>query len=83
MAVRYAFEKKELSHQKPSSNIHWVRYDSDTQRMRIRFHSGSLYEYERVELDLFLRMRVANSLGRFFHREIRRFPSKYPYRRLS
>ena len=54
-----------------SSNIKAVGYDEITQKMRVEFFSGGLYEYDKVPRNTFLAFMKAESLGKYFHKNIR------------
>ena len=56
---------------KNSSNIQQVSYDPATQRMTIAFTTGGTYEYSGVQPDKFLAMQSAESVGGYFHRQVK------------
>ena len=64
----------------PSSVIRDWTYDGDTQRLRITFTSGEVYDYEAVPPEIDQGLRGAQSKGRFFSRHIR---DRFVYRRVT
>jgi hypothetical protein len=71
-----------------SSQIAEVGYDTGTGTLGIRFHPGkrspaSEYTYDNVSADLHRSLVTAESVGSFFAQNIKPFPDKYPYRKVS
>lgn len=72
-----------------SSQIAAIGYDSSTQQMDIEFVNrspdkpASVYRYQNVTPDDLLEFKTADSLGSYFKREIKPFPDRYPYRKLT
>lgn len=62
-----------------SSQIGAVGYDAETNTLRIRFKSGSTYEYAGVPSDIYDDLLTAESFGRFFGANIK---GKFEYERL-
>ncbi len=62
-----------------SSEIDAVAYDSAGKRLRIRFRSGAIYEYDGVPSVVYEELLAAPSKGRYFSEYIR---PDYPYRRV-
>lgn len=54
-----------------SDAISAIGYDADTQRMRVRFTSGSAYDFCRVPLDMYERFMQSSSKGTFYNDRIR------------
>lgn len=54
-----------------SSNLDSVGYDPQTQTLRIRFHSGGLYDYHNVPQSIYEQLMTANSKGKYHHRFIK------------
>ena len=53
-----------------SKAIHSIGYDSDTQKMKIRFKRNKTYDFSRVPEELFLKFLSAKSKGKFYHDHI-------------
>jgi hypothetical protein len=66
-----------------SSNIEAIKYTRTTQKLRIEFKSGSIYEYDYVTEALYNRLLSASSVGSFFYWNIREKPGKHPYSQIS
>ena len=62
-----------------SSNLAEVGYDPATMTLRIRFHSGGVYEYFDVPESVYCGLMQAESHGKFFHAHIR---NSYRYAKL-
>lgn len=62
-----------------SSNVASVAYDAAARRLRVRFLSGSAYEYEDVGPGVARRLLRAKSVGEYFHARIR---GQFDYRKL-
>jgi hypothetical protein len=58
-------------HKVKSSNIESIGYDEGTHRMRVKFSSGTLYEYEGVSKENYQKLRDAESVGSHFAKHIR------------
>ena len=54
-----------------SSNLSRIRYDEDTCTLEIEFHSGRVYQYFDVPLQIFEELRDADSHGKFFNAQIK------------
>jgi len=54
-----------------SSNLKAIGYDSETKRLRVQFSSGGIYEYTDVAGDVADEFMMAESAGKFFHKNIR------------
>ena len=63
-----------------SSNLHSARYERDESLLRVRFKSGSVYQYEGVTEDVFDSLCDAASSGSYFARKIR---EHYPTEKLD
>lgn len=50
-----------------SSMINSFAYDSDTKELTVIFKNGREYVYEDVELDVYLAMENAPSVGKYFN----------------
>ena len=54
-----------------SSNIDAAGWDGTTHTLRVRFHSGSEYEYAEVPAEVYQEFRAAHSPGSFFASRIK------------
>ncbi|ARL61649.1 KTSC domain-containing protein [Burkholderia pseudomallei] len=63
-----------------SSNIASVGYDETSQTMEVEFHSGAVYQYYNVGLELYEQMMQASSKGQFLHAYVK---NAYPYSRVG
>ena len=60
-----------------SSNIDSVGYDTTTRKLRIAFKKGTVHDYIDVAPELFNDLMDADSVGKFFHVNVRnKFKSK-------
>ncbi|MFB5946487.1 KTSC domain-containing protein [Albibacterium profundi] len=64
----------------PSSVIDTISYDQSNAILKIRFQSGSVYEYMDVKKETYDAMRAAFSKGTFFNRHIK---DKYEFSRIE
>jgi hypothetical protein len=64
-----------------SSQIHSVGHKSG--KLYVKFHKGSIYEYDGVKEEQYQAMLAAESTGKFFNSEIRANPKKHPFRKLT
>lgn len=63
-----------------SSNIRCVGYDTPTNTLFIRFHSGESYSYAKVPEEVFATLVSAESVGQTFHKLIK---GKFEFRHLD
>ncbi len=54
-----------------SSNINSVGYDTKTRKLRIKFNNKTVHDYIDVAPELFNDLMDADSIGKFFHANIR------------
>ena len=66
-----------------SSNLKSVGYDVDTQILEIEFHDGRIYQYSDVPEYEYERLMTARSHGKYFAKEIKKYPGRYPYVRVK
>ena len=64
-----------------SSNIAAVGYDKEAEELEVHFHSGAVYRYENVEVDLLEELVSAPSVGRTFNERVK--GGGYPFRQVS
>lgn len=54
-----------------SSNIRSLGYDFNTSTLEIEFHSGAVWQYFDVPESVYYNMRNSDSLGKYFHANIK------------
>lgn len=54
-----------------STLIRAIGHDPETRTLRVQFQDGALWQYAEVDSEKFDRLRNADSVGRFFHTEIK------------
>ena len=74
-------KKKDLvKHIVDSTNLEWVSYDEDEEKLYVQFRSGGLYEYDNVPQKIFDGLLKAGSHGRYHAVKIK---WQYPYKKLN
>lgn len=63
-----------------SSNLKSAKYDTTSKELTITFNNGSIYVYSDVPWEIFTKMRMSESQGKFFNLNIAK---KYNYKKLS
>lgn len=63
-----------------SSNIMASTYDRESKNLNVTFKGGRKYVYENVPMHIFTKMRLAESQGKYFNREISR---KFRYKEIK
>ena len=66
-----------------SRNIKSIGYDGVNRILEVEFHNNRVYQYSNVPPSLYSGLLHADSHGKFFAREIRAYPERFPYVRLS
>ena len=64
-----------------SSNILKTTYFPKQNRLYVSFNRGGVYSYENVDNEKYEEFKDAESQGKYFIKEIKNDPSKYPYRK--
>jgi hypothetical protein len=59
--------------QSPSSNIAAIGYDATTATLRVQFRSQGVWDYKDVPEDRWEALKAAESHGKHFHAEIKRY----------
>ena len=54
-----------------SSNIAAVGYDAETKTLEVEFKNGGVFEYSGVEPKQYVELSNSESMGRYFHTNIR------------
>ena len=54
-----------------SSNVESIGYDESTQTLRVRFLSGTTYDYKNVSTMEFAQLKNAQSIGSYLNRNIK------------
>lgn len=74
-------KKKDLvKHVVDSTNLEWISYDEDEEKLYVQFRSGGLYEYDNVPQKVFDGLLKAGSKGRYHAVKIK---WQYPYKKLN
>jgi hypothetical protein len=63
-----------------SSNLKSAVYDTESQDLTITFNNGGIYEYNKVPWDIFAKLRLAESQGKFFNANIAK---TYKYKKVK
>lgn len=63
-----------------SSNLTSASYDTEASTLTVTFKTGNIYEYEKVPWDVFTKLRMSDSQGKFFSNNIAK---AYTYRKLK
>lgn len=63
-----------------STNISKASYDTQTKVLTITFNNGFIYEYEDVSWELFTKLRMSESQGKFFNEFISK---KHTFRKIN
>lgn len=66
-----------------SSQIEAVGHDEASSALLVRFKNHSVYQYQNVGKELFQALLGAESVGKFFHAEIKRHPDRFPFSKLQ
>lgn len=68
-----------------SSQILAIGHDTESSTLAVQFRRGGqpLYHYGNVDRELYDRFRNSDSLGSFFHREIKPNPQAFPFVRID
>ena len=54
-----------------SSNITAIGYKGETETLVILFHSGTTYTYQPIPDHMYQELMAAESIGKYFHQEIK------------
>lgn len=54
-----------------SGMVNTIKYDEDTKVLTLTFNSGGTYEYKDVPEEVFKDMLAAESVGKYFHSNIK------------
>jgi hypothetical protein len=63
-----------------SSNLKSASYNTETKVLTIIFNNNGIYEYSDVPWEIFTKLRMSESQGKFFNANIAR---KYTYKRID
>ena len=63
-----------------SSNLKRSEYNTQTSELMVEFKKGGKYSYEKVPISIFTKMRMAESQGKYFAKNISK---NYKYKKLS
>lgn len=60
-----------------SSNILQIGYNFSLSELKVKFKGGSIYLYSNVPVNVFLNFTKADSIGKYFHANIKMVDYKY------
>jgi len=63
-----------------SSNLVSASYDTEASILTVTFISGGIYEYEKVPWEIFTKLRMSESQGKFFNNNIAKI---YNYKKIK
>ena len=63
-----------------SSNLKRSEYNTQTSELMVEFKKGGKYSYEKVPINIFTKMRMAESQGSYFSKNISK---NYKYKKMS
>ncbi|MDJ0736581.1 MAG: KTSC domain-containing protein [Nostocaceae cyanobacterium] len=71
-SVEEAWEEEEIAMLPVNSSMaNALGYDDEKQILQLEFHDGSVYQYSGIDDDTWEDLHQADSVGRFFHNEIK------------
>mgnify|MGYP003624826759 CR=1 FL=1 len=73
-------EGKLIINEYDSSNLKASQYNTETSELIVEFKKGGKYSYNKVPISIFTKMRMAESQGSFFSKNI---SNNYRYKKLS
>tara|TARA_R110002012_G_scaffold257529_3_gene437773 strand:+ start:700 stop:945 length:246 start_codon:yes stop_codon:yes gene_type:complete len=73
-------EGKFIINEYDSSNLKSSNYNTETSELVVEFKKGGKYSYEKVPISIFTKMRMAESQGSYFAKNISK---NYKYKKLS
>mgnify|MGYP003660669843 CR=1 FL=1 len=73
-------EGKLIINEYDSSNLKASQYNTETSELIVEFKKGGKYSYNKVPISIFTKMRMAESQGSFFSKNISK---SYSYKKLS
>lgn len=77
--IRETIEGTKIINEIKSSNLRKTEYDTETKKLVVEFNNGFKYEYDEVPHQIYTRMRMSESQGKYFSTEISK---KYKYKKL-
>jgi len=63
-----------------SSNLGKTKYNTETKELVVEFKKGGSYSYQKVPIGIFTKMRMAESQGSYFSKNISK---TYKYKKLT
>ena len=73
-------EGKLIINEYESTNLKTSQYDTETSELIVEFKKGGKYSYTKVPISIFTKMRIAESQGSYFSKNIAK---NYKYKKLS
>ncbi|MDB3870537.1 KTSC domain-containing protein [bacterium] len=73
-------EGKFIINEYDSTNLGKTKYNTETNELIVEFAKGGAYSYEKVPIKIFTKMRMSESQGSYFSKNISR---SYKYKKLT
>tara|TARA_R110000744_G_scaffold169345_3_gene287212 strand:+ start:447 stop:692 length:246 start_codon:yes stop_codon:yes gene_type:complete len=73
-------EGKFIINEYNSTNLGKTKYNTETSELIVEFTKGGSYAYEKVPISIFTKMRIAESQGKYFSKNISKV---YKYKKLT
>jgi hypothetical protein len=73
-------EGKIIEVQISSSNLKGAKYNTEDKNLLVEFNNGAIYEYEDVPWEVFTKLRMSESQGKFFNASIAK---TYKYKKVK
>jgi hypothetical protein len=73
-------EGKVISIEINSSNLKSASYNTENEDLMITFNNGGIYEYNKVPWEVFTKLRLAESQGKYFNANIAK---NYKYKKVK
>ncbi len=66
-----------------SSNIEAMGHDPVTQVMTVKFKNGTVYDYQKVNKEIYMNILNASSVGGAFNASVKKFPLLFPFTKVA
>ena len=63
-----------------SSNLNFASYQTESKTLAVTFKNGSIYEYYEVPWEIFTKLRMSDSQGKFLNTNVNK---KYKYKKVT
>lgn len=64
----------------PSTVVAFMKYDPNSLQLKVKFISGSIYEYQQVPETIYQQMKISHSKGKFLNLYIK---AQYEFKKLK